>query len=175
MLHSFKLRRVKERLMAIKLDLQKAYDKMNWNFMKVVLKKFGFAETFVNQIFECVSSVSFSLLINGGISGDFKPSCGLRQGDPLSPYIFILCQEILSRMLEKNFAEGNLRGVKASSGGPTVTHIMFANDIVLFSKASRNEATILDDCLEKYLDGQVSYSTEISLGSLSQKPLRNLP
>ena len=65
--------------MAIKLDLQKAYDKMNWNFMKVMLKKFGFAETFVNWILECVFSVSFSLLINGGIADDFKPSRGLHQ------------------------------------------------------------------------------------------------
>ena len=116
MLHSFKVRKMKEGLMAIKLDLQKAYDKVNWSFINVVLIKFGFNDVFINWIMECITSVSFEVLINGGNSESFKPKRGLRQGDPLSPYILILGQEILSRLLEKEFRHHNISGVKASVG-----------------------------------------------------------
>ena len=150
MLHSFKTRKVKFRLMAVKIDLPKAYDRVNWCFLQVVLKNFGFDEKFVQWILECVSTVSFELLINGGKTGQFRPKRGLRQGDPLSPYLFILCQEVLSRILEKEFMEKNISGVKASIGSTPITHVMYMDDIVLFSKAYRREANAINDCLEKY-------------------------
>ena len=99
---------------------------------------------------ECVTSVSYALLINGGKTKSFIPSRGLRQGDPLSPYPFILSQDILSRIIENQFNEGGLSGVKASIGSPTITHVMYADDIVMFSKATRNEASNLNHCIEKY-------------------------
>lgn len=117
MLHNFKKRKVKAGLMAIKLDLQKAYDGMNWNFLTYVLFKHGFHGTFVGWVMSFVSSVSFEFLINGGKSAQFKPSKGLRQGDPLSTYLFILGQEVLSRMLEQEFQLKNINGVKASING----------------------------------------------------------
>ena len=76
--------------MAIKLDHQKAYDRVNWSFIKVVLIKFGFNEVFINWIMECITSVSFEVLINGGKSENFKSERRLRQRDLLSLYIFIL-------------------------------------------------------------------------------------
>ena len=91
-----------------------------------------------------------SLLINGGKTRSFKPKKGLRQGDPLSPSLFILCQEVLARMLDREFLEGRISGVKASPNGPTLTHVMYADDIVLFSKADSREASSLNNCLEKY-------------------------
>ena len=136
--------------MATKLDLQKAHDRVNWRFLKVVLLKFGFDEKFVGWIIECVSSVSFELLINGGITGHFKPSRSLRQGDPLSPYLFILNQEVLSRLLEREHLDGKLSGVKTNIGGPAITHTMYADDIMLFTKATSREAMVLNDFLEKY-------------------------
>uniref|UniRef100_A0A2N9EYL8 Reverse transcriptase domain-containing protein n=1 Tax=Fagus sylvatica TaxID=28930 RepID=A0A2N9EYL8_FAGSY len=80
----------------------------------------------------------------------FNPSRGLRQGDPLSPYLFILCQETLSRLIEKQLSERRINGVKASIGGPAITHVMYADDIILFSKTNKKETTILNQCLDTY-------------------------
>ena len=149
-LHSFKRRKLKRGMLAAKLDLQKAYDRVNWSFLKTVLQKFGFDEKFVGWIMECVLSVSSALLINGGITGHFKLNRGLRQGDPLSPYLFILNQEVLSKLLEMEHLEGRISGVKANIGGPAITHTMYVDDIILFTKATSREAMTLNDCLEKY-------------------------
>jgi hypothetical protein len=91
-----------------------------------------------------------SVLINGGKSKHFLPSRGLRQGDPLSPYLFILCQEVLSRIIDREHMARNLFGVKMNVGGPEVTNVMFANDLMLFSKASSRDVLALNSCLEKY-------------------------
>ena len=136
--------------MAIKLDIQKAYDRVNWSFLKVVLIKFGFNEVFINWIMEYITSIPFEVMINGGKSKNFKPKKGLRQGDPLSLYIFILGQEILLRLLEKEFRHHNISDVKASVGGPAIMRVMYADDIVLFSKACRKEAATINQCLETY-------------------------
>jgi hypothetical protein len=150
LIHSFKTRKVKEGFVAIKIDLQKPYDRLNWGFLKVVLLRFGFSEVFVKWILLCVTSVSSSLLINGGKTNTFFPSRGLRQGDPLSPYLFILCQEVLSRMFECQFALGNLHGVRMNVIGPAISHMMFVDDIMIFAKANRKEVEVVDDCLESY-------------------------
>ena len=151
-LHSFKKRKVKGGFVALKLDLQKAYDRVNWGFLKVVLRKFGFSPIFIGWIMECISSVSFSILVNGGISKIFHPSRGLRQGDPLSPYLFILGQEVLSRLIDREFLNGSISGVRMNVGGPSFTHVMYADDIMLFAKASSREVQILDNCLESYCE-----------------------
>ena len=78
LLHSFKKRKVKGGFMALKLDLQKAYDRLNWNFLQTVLNNFGFHDTFVNWVMQCVTTISFSVLINGGKSKHFTPTRGLR-------------------------------------------------------------------------------------------------
>lgn len=78
MLHSFKVKKVKSGFMAIKLDLQKAYDRVNWGFILAILSILGFNDGFVKWIEACISSVSFEILVNGGKSKQFKPSKGIR-------------------------------------------------------------------------------------------------
>lgn len=150
LLHSFKTRKVKSSFMAIKLDLQKAYDRFNWKFIHVVLTKLGFNYVFINWILTCISSLSFEVLVNEGKSDQFKPSRGLGQDDPLSSYLFILGQDILSKMLDKKLCVGNISSAKANSRGPALMHVMYTDDIVLFSKATRKDAKRLALCLEKY-------------------------
>ena len=98
----------------------------------------------------CMSSVTFEVLVNGGKSDQFKPSRGLRQGNPLSPYLFILGREVLSRRLDRELAAGNISGAKTSVRSPALTHVMYANNIVLFSKATSHNARILSYCLDMY-------------------------
>ncbi|XP_023926387.2 uncharacterized protein LOC112037802 [Quercus suber] len=147
MMHSFKTRKVKMGLMAIKLDLQKAYDRVNWDFLKTMLVRFDFNDTFIGWIMACISSVHFEDLVNGGKTKQFKSSRGFQQGDPFSPYLFILGQKVLSRMIEQ---EPTIKGVKASIDGPAITHVMYADDIILFPKATRRDATKINECLDKY-------------------------
>uniref|UniRef100_A0A2N9HI48 Reverse transcriptase domain-containing protein n=1 Tax=Fagus sylvatica TaxID=28930 RepID=A0A2N9HI48_FAGSY len=151
-LHSFKKRKVKDGFVVLKLDLQKVYDWVNWGFLKVVLSQFGFSPIFICWIMECISSVSFSILVNGGITKIFHPSRGLRQGDPLSPYLFILGQEVLSRLIDREFLNGSISGVRMNVDGPSFTHVLYTDDIMLFAKASSREVQILDNCLESYCE-----------------------
>ena len=89
-------------------------------------------------------------MVNGGKSESFTPSKGLRQGDPLSSYLFILGQEMLSRLLDHEIRTKNISGIKASSHGPAMTHVMYVDDIILFSKATSKNAHNINVVLEKY-------------------------
>ena len=121
LLHNFKTRKVKSGFMAIKLNLHKAYYRFNWNFIHAILKNLGFNSIFISWILTCITSVSFEVLVNGGKSDCFNPSKGLSQGDPLSPYLFILGQEVLSRMLDIELSTGNISEAKPCTRGPALT------------------------------------------------------
>lgn len=116
----------------VNLDLEKAYDKINWDFILNALKILNFPPNWVNIIRSCISSVQHSVLFNGGTTDFFSPGCGIRQGDPLSPYLFIICMEIFSAFIHKEVAGGSWKPFKVKSF--SVSHLFYADDIILFVK-----------------------------------------
>ncbi|KAF5449841.1 hypothetical protein F2P56_030246 [Juglans regia] len=136
--------------MSLKLDMSKAYDKVEWVFLEKIMKKMGFANTFVDLIMTCVRTVSFSVLINGATHGPIIPSRELRQGNPLSPYLFLLCTEGLIALLKEAECEQLLRGIRVCRGAPMITHLLFADDGIIFCKADGETARHLQLVLEKY-------------------------
>ena len=99
---------------------------------------------------ECISTISYSILVNGEPYGYITPSRGLCQGDPLSPYLFLLCAEGLYSLLHKAKLAGELLGVSISRGGPKITHLFFVDDSLLFCKANPNDVAQIQDILNEY-------------------------
>jgi hypothetical protein len=121
---------------ALKLDISKAYDRIDWEYLKEVMIKMGFTMQWVNWIMMCVELVDYSVIVNNEAVGPIIPGCGLRQGDPLSPYLFIICAEGLSALIKQTEARGDIHGVKICRNAPIITHLLFANDCFLFLRAT---------------------------------------
>jgi hypothetical protein len=111
-LHSIRNKKLKA--LVLKLDLQKAYDCVSWDLLRMILIQVGMGTKMSNWIMSCVDSTTFSILINGEATGFFKGGRGLRQGCPLSPLLFILVMEALSILLKESQREGKLSGIQVS-------------------------------------------------------------
>ncbi|XP_075645403.1 uncharacterized protein LOC142616429 [Castanea sativa] len=98
--------------MAVKLDMSKAYDRVEWIFLEKILLKLGFQNSWVSLIMECITTVTYSIMVNGEPQGMITPTRGIRQGDPLSPYIFLFCVEGLDALLPKAANDGDINGNK---------------------------------------------------------------
>ena len=114
------------------------------------MQHLGFHVTWLQWIRSCISSSYFSILLNDGHFGIFSPSRGLRQGDPLFPFLFILGSELLSRLLLKEERQGKIKGMKIARNSPVINHLLFADDLLLFGKASLLEPESIKVCLDKY-------------------------
>ena len=114
--------------MALKLDISKAYDQVEWVFLKNILLRLGFQQSWVDLIMECVTSVSYSILVNGELEGMIYLSRGIRQGDPLSPYLFLFWVEGLNAILRKAAIAEEIEGFSLCRRGPKITHIFFTDD-----------------------------------------------
>jgi hypothetical protein len=132
---------------AVKLDMMKAYDRVEWVYLEEIMLKLGFHRQWVDMVMRGVCSVSFSVLFNGGRTEVFKPTRGIRQGDPLSPYLFLLAAEGLSCLLQHREISGILEGLVVANSAPPINHLLFADDSLLFFKANKETAEELDATL----------------------------
>jgi hypothetical protein len=137
-------------LCAVKLDTHKAYDRVEWEFLRKMMLRLGFHQDWVDIVMACVTSVSYVARFNSQLTDGFIPTRGIRQGDPLYPYMFLLCAEGLSSSLLHVEEIGGIEGVKMCRGAPSVSHLLFANDSLILLKAYLNNAISLQQVLESY-------------------------
>ena len=150
LIHSLKNRKGREGFMVVKIDLEKAYDRLEWSFIKMVLDHFGFPPNIVNLIMSCVTSTSIAILFNGNKLDSFHPSRGIRQGDPISPYLFLLCMEFLGAYISALHEEKRWDKIKASRNGPSFSHIFYADDLMLFAKANSKNCDAILEVLDNF-------------------------
>lgn len=127
--------RKRQLCVTIKLDMSKTYDRVEWDFIEEVMRSLGFSDEWIKKVMKCISSVSYSVLLNECPQEAFKPSRGLRQGDHLSSYLFLLCTEGFSAFLDKEEYRSNLVGFQINKYCPSLTHWFFADDNLIFLKA----------------------------------------
>jgi exonuclease III len=130
-IHSLKTSRTPG--MLIKLDLSKAFDRASWQYLRAILESFGFDQCWVNWILNLTSSTFFSILVNGVPSKPFSPSRGIRQGDPLSPFLFVLMAEGLGRYIKAAVTDGSLKGLPLHNIQPAPSHSQFVDDTLLLN------------------------------------------
>jgi hypothetical protein len=140
----------KQGYLAAKVDLEKAYDRVNWEFFYNTLEHLGFLEGTVRLIMFCVQSTSLTLLWNGSKLPSFSPNQGLRQGDPLSPYLFVLNMEKLSCLISKKVSDKVWQPIHVSKNGPGISHLLFADDVLFFIKANKTQICSLIDVLTSF-------------------------
>ena len=130
--------------------MSKAYDRVEWGFIRQVMEKMGFHEKWIALIMHCITSVSYSILVNGVAYGSIIPTRGLHQGDPILPYIFLLCADGFSSLINEAARNHRISGVSICRGCPKITHLFFVDDSLLFCKANSQECQSLIDILQLY-------------------------
>eukprot|EP00253_Pinus_taeda_P027218 PITA_27218 len=140
------LKQSKQAGMLLKLDLSKAFDKLSWSYIQHMLKAFGFCSSWVRWIMSLITSSHFSLLVNGLPSRPFKPSRGIRQGNPLSPFLFVIMAEGLGRHIKQALQSNQLRGISIHNS-PASSHQQFVDDTMLYGYPLAQEASRLKSLL----------------------------
>ncbi|GJZ43372.1 hypothetical protein Tco_0590627 [Tanacetum coccineum] len=149
LMHNYHLDRGLPRC-AFKVDIQKAYDTVDWDFLRKVLIGFGFHSRMIGWIMECVTTTSFSISINGSLHGLFKGKRGLRQGDPLSPYLFTLIMEILTLMLQRGVRSSYSFTYHRYCSNMELINLCFADDLFLFANGDVDSVRVIKDALFEF-------------------------
>nr|XP_043633384.1 uncharacterized protein LOC122604565 [Erigeron canadensis] len=131
-------KRSKSKSFLFKIDFEKAFDSLNWGFIDVVFMQMGFPVRWRNWMKDILNLSRASVLVNGSLTQEFQFSRGVRQGDPLSPYIFILAMEVLGDLFSKVVDTGNLCGIATPNAGAVVSHLIYTDDVLVLGEWSTN-------------------------------------
>ncbi|CAL1399697.1 unnamed protein product [Linum trigynum] len=142
--------RGQDKWMALKLDMEKAYDRVEWEFLFHIMESMGFCTQWMKWIKACVTTVRFSVLLNGNEYGYFQPQRGIRQGDPLSPLLFAIYTEAFAAMISQAVSISTLHDLKVHMSAPPLSHLFYADDSYLFLRASVPECANLLHLLAEY-------------------------
>lgn len=140
----------KKRFLIFKVGFSKVYDRIEWNYLRCILIHMGFSPKWIALVMEFVCSVSYSFVINGHPRGYLIPSHGIRHGDPISSYLFLLRTKDLSAFIAKREIEGKLQGVSICPGTPSVNHLLFTDDSLIFCQANVAECHQISEILTFY-------------------------
>lgn len=133
----------------LKVDMWKAFDSVKWDFILASLRALAIPESYINLISQCLTTASFSVSVNGATGGFFKSSRGIRQGDPLSPYLFVLSMECFSRFLLSRYEEGNI-GYHPRKENLKISHLIFADDVMIFFDGRSSSLHGISECLDDF-------------------------
>ncbi|KAG8363550.1 hypothetical protein BUALT_Bualt19G0034200 [Buddleja alternifolia] len=150
MVHTLKRTKHRHRGMIIKIDLEKACDRVDWSFLRQTLSFFNIPESVLRLIMFCVTSINSKVLWNGEALPVFSTTCGLRQGDPLSPYLFMLCMECLAYLINEAVSSKKWDPLEVCRREPKFSHLFFADDLILMAKATNENATSIKGILMKF-------------------------
>ncbi|XP_074374021.1 uncharacterized protein LOC141714399 [Apium graveolens] len=142
----------KNGIAGLKIDISKAYDRLEWGFIRNMMRKFGFGQLWIDRVMYYIESVKYSFIHDGEVFGNITPGRGIRQGDPISSYIYIMCAEGLSAIIRRNEEAGMIHGCRVARGAPRISHLLFADDCYLFFKATKTEAQIMKRILNRYAE-----------------------
>lgn len=133
----------------LKIDISKAYDNLSWNFLFKVLHTIEMPYLFIDWIKECVTTPSYSVVINGELHCFFTGRKGLRQGDPISSLLFVIAMDVLSKMLDKGVINGRF-GIHPECDAPLITHLSFADDVLIFFYGAEESLRGILQILEEF-------------------------
>lgn len=151
MIHGLKTNpNCRKEFIAIKTDMSKAYDRVEWTFLEALFIKMGFDAKWIAWIMACISSVSYTVLLNGQTHGRIVPERGIRQGDPLSPFLFILCAEALVHVMNRAEQREVISGMRLTKKCPVIQHLLFADDSLFLCRANLRECSEFLRCLALY-------------------------
>lgn len=150
LLHSIKRKQDRRGAMVLKLDLAKAYDQLELPFIHEIQLDADLPTSHAAIIMKCITGGCCRLLWNGKATDPIQPSHGLRQGDPLSTYLFVLFMERFAQWIELKKTSKEWRSIRASRWRPSFSHLFFADDVVLFVEATKDQADLIKQGLEEF-------------------------
>lgn len=149
-LHTFSLSTFRKSAFCLKSDLSKAFDRMDWKFIQHTLSLHGFPPGLTSWVMACIRSAHFTILFQGRGDGFITPKRGIRQGCALSPYVFILCMNVLTTMLHNEQQAGRIQGLRLTRHAPPLTNLMYADDLLLMGCADLNETRAINRILQEF-------------------------